>query len=593
MRRRQRGVVLLLLLVLGLCALAALGLPWLAGLAAPAAPAAGHDAAALRSARDALLAYAATYPDRAGLTSRTAGPGLLPCPDTRLDRNDVAGQADPPCALSSGTETGLLPWRTLDLPALRDGSGAPLWYALANGYRNNPAGVVNSDTVAGLRLDSCRPENRAIAALLIAPGPALPGQQRNPQLASARYTPAHYLEAANASRGDACFSSALGDAANDTVLAIDRQTLNGVIETRVLAELQRALRRYYADPDGNDLAGRDPRCVAAGLASECDNAWPWLSPWTPPNTATYLGQAGVRSGQVPLRRVGVGFPAAFSLRWQLPAGLLAFSGATPPAESCLRDSAALCLLQPAGFGAPVELLRPSAAPGGRCLWPGGPALRCEQTLEVADPGGAGGRLQRLEVLEIRGLPRTITPPDAVRPRRESVSLRAAVLPVGARLALTMTDTLLNSAGQRATLGSAQLTLEGGAAVTAFELAEVPLDLEVDDDGVLEPATWPSPGELPAWFTANGWQGFVRLAHAPAGCTPDLDCLQLTQGDPERVLAPAAVAVLAGAALAGQQRGSGGAEAWFEGQNARPGLHFEARPAAADFNDRLLRLDAHD
>ena len=142
----------------------------------------------------------------------------------------------------------------------------------------------------------------------------------------------------------------------------------------------------------------------------------------------------------------------------------------------------------------------------------------------------------------------------------------------------MTDTLLNSAGQRATLGSAQLTLEGGAAVTAFELAEVPLDLEVDDDGVLEPATWPSPGELPAWFTANGWQGFVRLAHAPAGCTPDLDCLQLTQGDPERVLAPAAVAVLA---------------AWFEGQNARPGLHFEARPAAADFNDRVLRLDAHD
>ena len=596
-RHPQRGVVLLLLLVLGLCALAALGLPWLGGLAAPAAPATSHNAAALRTARDALLAYAATYPDRAGLASRTAGPGMLPCPDTRLDRNDVAGQADPPCALSSGTETGLLPWRTLDLPDLRDGSGAPLWYALANGFRNNPAGVVNSDTLAGLRLDSCRSEGRAVAALLIAPGPALSGQQRNPQLASARYTPTHYLEAANASRGDACFSSTIGDAANDAVLAIDRLTLNGVIETRVLAELQRALRRYYADPEGNDVAGRDPRCVAAGLASDCDNAWPWLSPWNPPNVASYTGQAGLRSGQVPLRRVGGAFPAAFSARWQLPGGLLASGGATPPAESCVRDSGAACVLQPPGFRAPAQLVRPPSAIAGRCLWPGGPALRCEQTLEVADPGGSGCRLQRLEVLEMLGLPRAITAPDTVHPRRESVSLRAAVLPIGARLSLTMTDTLLDGAGQRSTLGSAQLTLEGGAAVTAFELAEVPLDLEVDDDGVLEPASRPSPGELPAWFTANGWQAFVRLAHAAVGCTAGVDCLQLVQGDPRlrssAALAPAAVALLAGAALAGQQRSSGGPEAWFEGQNALLGLRFEARPQASDFNDRVLQLDAHE
>ena len=596
-RPRQRGVVVLLLLMLGLCALAAVGLPWLAGLAAPAAPSPGADAAALRTARDALLAYAATYPDRPGLGSRTAGPGLLPCPDTRLDRNDVAGQADPPCALSSGTETGLLPWRTLDLPDLRDGSGAPLWYALANGYRNNPAGVVNSDTLANLRLDNCRADGRAIAALLIAPGPALPGQQRSPQLASARYLPAHYLEAANASRGDTCFSSLSGDTANDTVLAIDRATLNAAVETRVLAEVQRALRRYYADPDGNDVAGRDPRCLLDGLAPDCDNAWPWLSAWTPPAAAGYLGQPGLRSGQLPLRRVGVGFPAAFVARWQLAGGLWVQSGEAPPTEACVRDSDADCLLQPPGFIAPARVLRPVPAAGGRCLWPGGPALRCEQTLELAERAADGRRLQRLEVLEIRGLPRSIAPPDANRPRREAQRLRQAVLPVGARLTLTVTDTLLGGDGQRVTLGSSQLTLEGGAAVAAFELSEVPLDLEVDDDGVLEPANRPSPGELPAWFTANGWQAFVRLAHAPAGCSVGVDCLQLAQGDtrlqPPAALTPTALALLAGAALAGQQRSSGGLEAWFEGQNALPGLRFESRPAAADFNDRILQLDAHD
>ena len=595
--RRQRGVVLLLLLATGLLALAALGLPWLASRVQAPSTDAAQDALALRTARDALLAYAATYPDRQGMSSRTAGPGLLPCPDTRLDRNDVAGQADPPCALSSGTETGLLPWRTLDLPDLRDASGAPLWYALANGYRNNPAGIVNSDTLAALRLDTCQPAGRALAALLIAPGPALPGQARGPQSASARYAPALYLEGANASRGDACFSALTAASANDTVLAIDRQALNAAIEVRVLAELRRALRRYRADPDGNDVAGRDPRCTAAGLAPDCDDAWPWLSAWTAPANASFTGQIGLRDGQLPLRRVGVPFPASYTAQWRLAGGTLVSSGAVPPAEACLRDVGTACVLTAPALAAPTPLPRPALAADGRCLWPGGAALRCERTLEALAAGGAGQRLQRQEVLEIRGLPRVIAPPDATRPRRESTALLNTTMPVGARLSLTLTDTRIDADGARTLLGTAQLTLEGGASVSRFELADVPLDLEVDDDGVLEPPTRPSPGELPAWFTANGWQAYVRLAYAPAGCTPTVDCLRLESRDPLTGLrassAPTALMVLAGAALAGQQRTGGGRETWFEGQNALVAGSFEQRPVAADFNDRVLRLDGNE
>src|SRR5690606_37001604 len=145
-------------------------------------------------------------------------PGLLPCPDTRLDAGDVPGQADPPCARAAGTGTGLLPWRTLDVAAARDGSGAPLWYALSDAFRNNPAGTVNSTTAAELRLDDCVTSRRETVARVRAPGPALPGQDR----AGDPYAIASYREGENAPRGDGCFASGGGPAGNDTVLAITR-----------------------------------------------------------------------------------------------------------------------------------------------------------------------------------------------------------------------------------------------------------------------------------------------------------------------------------------------------------------------------------
>lgn len=559
-------------------------------------------AAALAEARRALLGYAASYPDRAGVTSLTAGPGLLPCPDTRLDSGDVAGQADPPCALASGTETGLLPWRTLDMNDLRDGSGAPLWYALANGYRSNPAGILNSDTLAALRVDDCTPGARAIVALVLAPGAALAGQDRAPTRQSPRYAPANYLEAGNASRGDGCFSSAQSDITNDTLALVDRAALNRVMETRVLTQVTRALRRYYADPEGNDVAGVDPLCAAAARPVNCDAAWPWLAPYANPATSPYLGVVGTRVGHLPLRRVGVDFSAPFSARWALAGGSFTTTGAAAPGEACVRNSAALCAVRPAGFLVPLSLGGDLvAASSGRCRWLGGPALRCMAALEWADPGGSGNTLVRSYALEFSGLPRWIAGPTALLPRREGATLGPGVLPPGASLVLTLSDSLRVAGGGVQILGEGRLSLPAGTALTQFEIEGVPFDLEVDDDRVLDPATRRSPGELPAWFTANAWQQFVVVAYAAAqapgnsalNCTPGVDCLWLERtpaaGPSQRFTDVAGLVLLAGAVLPGQARPGSTPAAWFEGDNAQLGSHYTARAADATFNDRLRRL----
>ncbi|MGH8596328.1 MAG: hypothetical protein ACREXT_06690, partial [Gammaproteobacteria bacterium] len=167
---RQRGFAL----VIALLVLASTGAYFLLRALNQAtraqAPEAQATQQALQMAREALIGYAVRYPDNPEVTDVDAGPGHLPCPDTRFDPGDQAGQADPPCAAGSGTETGRFPWRTLDVPETRDGSGATLWYAVSDRFRNNPKNPINSDTVGTLGVDAC--VGGDIAALVIAPGRA-------------------------------------------------------------------------------------------------------------------------------------------------------------------------------------------------------------------------------------------------------------------------------------------------------------------------------------------------------------------------------------------------------------------------------------
>jgi len=606
---RQRGVVVLLVLALLIAVGSFVVVRALNEGVRRARDEAATTGASLAAAEQALIGYATRYPDDPAITSATAGPGHLPCPDTRFDAGDVPGQADPPCAQSASTETGYLPWRTLDLPELRDADAAPLWYAVADAFRNNPAAVVNPDTRGELRLDDCTAGARDIAALLFAPGAGLSGQDRSTASPVVRYAAANYLEGQNATRGDGCYSSLTSRIANDFVRVIDRASLLRAVQKRVLADVANALQRYYVDPDGDDVAGVDPDCAAASLPDDCDDALPWLAPFEDPTASVYRGVVGTRRGLLPLRRVGVDFAADFRASWQLPAGgTLTSTGSSPPDPACVRSTSAVCSLQPTGFGAAAlytsEVRGSGTGPygAGSCRWQGGRAMRCATTLRIEDPGNPVNAVQRAYTLEIDGLPRRLAPPSATAPRLEDASLAATTLPADASIRITVADTLLPA---NSLLGIAQLALSAGATVTDFALRDLPCDLEVDDDEDIDPAARRSPGELPQWFTANRWEQFVFAAYAEAyaagavaaDCVAGADCLEIVD---TRRAAPAvthadvqALLIAAGTAVATQSRPSADPAQWFEGDNASLDDRYEARDPAPDFDDLLLRPQLHD
>lgn len=126
---RQHGAVLLLAAIAVLAAMAA----FLAMTLSAQGMSARRDRISERSlaaAREALIAYAASRPINASV-----GPGYLPCPD--LD-ND--GWAESTCGSQSGDSgqsqrLGRLPWKSLGVADLRDGSGERLWYAVSSKYK--------------------------------------------------------------------------------------------------------------------------------------------------------------------------------------------------------------------------------------------------------------------------------------------------------------------------------------------------------------------------------------------------------------------------------------------------------------------------
>ena len=173
LRARGNGL-LAVLLILGL--LAAAGLlanGELASLARMRAQA--RSLAALSQARAALLGYAISYAER----HPGEGYGYLPCPDAGNTGSTPIGA----CGMRELGRFGRLPWRTLGLPALRDGWNECLWYAVAASVKHNPKALaLNWDSPGQFLLTAPQgsplsPDAR-IVAVLLAPGPALATQQR-------------------------------------------------------------------------------------------------------------------------------------------------------------------------------------------------------------------------------------------------------------------------------------------------------------------------------------------------------------------------------------------------------------------------------
>jgi len=199
----------------------------------------GRSVLALAQAREALIGYAATYRD----LHPNETFGYLPCPDRGTG---VEGQAQSACGGADVTVIGRLPWKTLDLPPLRDASGECLWYAVSGNFKYNPktADLMNSDSNGLIEVMApdgtsfvagALPRQRAVAVVFSA-GAILPGQDRalattNPPTVCGggkhyssgpdtdKYDPANYLDTDIASGIDNAAASTTANALSRFIAA--------------------------------------------------------------------------------------------------------------------------------------------------------------------------------------------------------------------------------------------------------------------------------------------------------------------------------------------------------------------------------------
>jgi hypothetical protein len=268
---------------------------------------------ALKQAKEALIAYAAT---------RATRPGALPCPD--LDNNGIAGGAGfygsnseaVPGGIHGGfdcpntaLQIGRLPWVTLGLPDLRDASSERLWYVISGNFRNDGTQVVNSNTPGQLAVAGVTPA-AGVVAIIFAPGQPLAGAGQNRSGAGVNDV-VQYLEGGNADldpnfvAGQRCEQAApacpLGPF-NDQFVTVTHQELFDAVENVVARRLE------------TEIAPRIQAYVAAWgihpFAAPFDDLTP-APPVGPPTTpdrpqSMYFGRDGQINGLLPV---------AYDVRW--------------------------------------------------------------------------------------------------------------------------------------------------------------------------------------------------------------------------------------------------------------------------------------
>jgi hypothetical protein len=244
----QRGVAIwaLLLLLSGMAGM--LVYPWL-GREVSSQASLHQTMAVLARAEQALLAYAQQPLGTTACELNCPRPGDLPCPDRNND-----GIAETSC--SNSARLGRLPWKTLGLGDLRDGSGERLWYAVSERYKNNPRfRPLNLDTQGSWSVETKNgPTWKAslgsgVVAVVIAPMQPLVRQdgwqQRRlqPSDVAKEYLDVEgALDNANpAEYSDHGFVMAPASAQfNDVVWPISSSRMHQAMQKQVLSELKRA-----------------------------------------------------------------------------------------------------------------------------------------------------------------------------------------------------------------------------------------------------------------------------------------------------------------------------------------------------------------
>lgn len=239
-RGKQHGAVLMIMLVIMIVGIAAILVNSLTSSTVKTARQ-ENTSAALAQAKDALIGYAVSDPNR---------PGELPCPDFNNDGMiTLADYSGSNCQ----SLIGRLPWITLGLPDLRDGSGEHLWYAISNSFHANGSAILNSNTKGTLLVysaDGLSLQTQAgynAVAVIFSPGSPLSTQTRN--TVTQQNSAANYLDLANsrnnASASGPFIAGAQSATFNDQLLYITTKDLIPLVEQRVAGEVKRALTNYY------------------------------------------------------------------------------------------------------------------------------------------------------------------------------------------------------------------------------------------------------------------------------------------------------------------------------------------------------------
>jgi hypothetical protein len=285
----QRGAALLITLAL-VATIAGLSLLWVASSGATQAKRAQDSARAMGMIRDALVARAAGDLNR---------PGSLPCPDVNND-GESRGPGPEWTGSVCTSYIGRVPWKTLDLPDLRDADGERFWYAFSPVFRDNAfAGTLNSDTAGSLMITGS-PAAVNVIAIIFAPGASLPGQNRDPANTNVATELPQYLEADN-SNADAVYQAGPATSTfNDQLLPITGDMLMPAVEQRVARQARRCLENFAASTGGRypfaarfdlwpslaevsgALYGRIPTTLLSG-------AWPADDPDPGGGTACFAG----------------------------------------------------------------------------------------------------------------------------------------------------------------------------------------------------------------------------------------------------------------------------------------------------------------
>lgn len=280
LKLQQQGAALMVMLVILVVGIAAILVGSLNSSAVKIARQ-NDSSAALAQAKEALISNAATYVDI---------PGSLPCPDTDNDGiSDAGGATECPSYI------GRLPWKTLGLPDLRDGSGERLWYTLSNTVRRyDSVHPLNSDTQGTLNITGTQTASKVMAIIFAAGSPVATQNRSSTDLTPCTSTATspdkgylcanNYLEGTNKNKSTATAGGILNisyqtniasSSFNDQLLVITHEQLFPVIEQRIAREVKACL---------------------DGYAKAKGNKYPWA---VPAQSWYFMGETGTQFGRMP------------------------------------------------------------------------------------------------------------------------------------------------------------------------------------------------------------------------------------------------------------------------------------------------------